>query len=118
LPPESDVRNIESEAADPGSMLELYRALLALRAATPSLRDGSLELLDSPDGVLAYRRVAHGAADVTVLISMVDEATDVAGVAGTVLVDSLGTSAPGASFGADPAGPARLAPRQALVLGA
>jgi alpha-glucosidase len=118
MPPEAETRNVEAESADPSSMLELYRALLALRAVTPSLRDGSLVLLDAPDGVLAYRRVVDGAADVTVLVSMVDESTDVGGVTGTILVDSLGRSAPGAPFGADPAEPARLAPRQAVVLGA
>ena len=117
MPPEVETRNVEVEGADPGSMLELYRALLALRAATPALRDGSLSLIDAPDGVLAYRRTVDGDAGVTVLVSMADEGRDVAGVSGTILIDSLGSSRPGSSVVSGAAGPAHLAPRQALVVG-
>ena len=114
LPPEADVRNVADESADPASVLELYRALLALRAVTPALADGSLELLDAPGGVLAYRRSVDGGGDVTVLVSMADEPVDVAGMAGTILVDSLGLAAPEARLGEG--GAARLAARQALVI--
>ena len=95
-------------------MLELYRALLALRAVTPALSDGSLDLVDAPDGVLAYRRTADRGGDVTVLVSMVDDATDIVGLSGTILVDSLGASPPGSRFGGNEAG--TLASRQALVI--
>jgi alpha-glucosidase len=46
----------EREAADPDSMLALYRTALALRRQSPALGDGSLTWLDSPPGVLAFRR--------------------------------------------------------------
>jgi alpha-glucosidase len=50
-------RNVAAQTGDPGSLLELYRSLLALRRATPALHAGSLELLDGlPEGVLGYRR--------------------------------------------------------------
>lgn len=39
-------------------MLHLYKALLAARRASPALSVGSLELLDAPDGVLAWERRA------------------------------------------------------------
>ncbi len=55
-PPEAATRNAEVLRADPGSILWLYRELIALRARHADLRDGDLTLLDGPDGVLAYRR--------------------------------------------------------------
>lgn len=55
-PPEPDVRNVEVQRHDPGSILHLYRRLLAARRASPALRLGELEVVGSPDGVLAWRR--------------------------------------------------------------
>ena len=46
----------ELQAADPGSMLSLYRQALRIRRAEPALGDGSLQWLDAPDGVLAFAR--------------------------------------------------------------
>ena len=51
--------NAEARRADPGSILHLYRALLAARRASPALRAGTLRLLDAGDGELAFERV-HG----------------------------------------------------------
>jgi alpha-glucosidase len=45
-------------AADDGSILHLYRRLLAARRASPALHAGSWERLDAPAGVLAYERRA------------------------------------------------------------
>jgi alpha-glucosidase len=47
---------VEAQTGDPGSMLELYRAALAFRRASPVLGDGGLEWLPAPDGVLAFGR--------------------------------------------------------------
>jgi alpha-glucosidase len=47
--------NVEAQRDDPGSMLSLVRELLTLRR---ELGDG-FELLDAPDGVVAYRRGHH-----------------------------------------------------------
>jgi alpha-glucosidase len=55
-PPEPDGRNATTLEADPSSILHLYRRLLAARRASPALSLGDLELLDAPDGVLAFRR--------------------------------------------------------------
>ncbi|MEU8575141.1 glycoside hydrolase family 13 protein [Streptomyces asoensis] len=44
------------QAADPGSMLALYRTALRLRRGEAALGDGALEWLPVPDGVLAFRR--------------------------------------------------------------
>ena len=59
-PPEPGARSVEAQRADPGSMLHLARAVLALRRDSPALHRGTLELLDdAPDGVLAYERSAR-----------------------------------------------------------
>ena len=47
-PPEAGVLNAESEAADPHSMLALYRRLLAIRRSSAALELGSWRLLGSP----------------------------------------------------------------------
>jgi alpha-glucosidase len=48
----------EAQAADPESMQSLYREALALRRASASFGDESLEWLPAPDGCLAFRRSA------------------------------------------------------------
>jgi alpha-glucosidase len=56
LPPaDPQVRNVAAQAADPRSMLSLYRDLVALR---PQLGEGISELA-ARDGVLRYRRGEH-----------------------------------------------------------
>lgn len=47
---------VEAQDGDPGSMLTLYRAALALRREHPALGEGPLEWLPGPDGVLAFSR--------------------------------------------------------------
>jgi alpha-glucosidase len=42
--------------ADPRSITHLYRDLLALRRSSAALHVGDLQLLDAPEGVLAYER--------------------------------------------------------------
>jgi alpha-glucosidase len=102
-PPEAAERSVARQRSDEGSMLHLYRRLLAARRASPALHAGSLELLDAPDGVLAYRRVS-GSDERTVLVNFTAEARSV-DCAGTVEVTSDGGSFDGV-----------LAPEQAVVL--
>ncbi|MGH8920054.1 MAG: alpha-amylase family glycosyl hydrolase, partial [Actinomycetes bacterium] len=60
-PPDVDAgRTVTALQADPASILHLYRRLLALRAASPALRSGSLALIDAGPDVVAYRRSAPG----------------------------------------------------------
>lgn len=58
LPQPEDWRRLaaDAQAADPGSMLALYQAALRARAARRGLGDDTLTWLESPDGVLAFRR--------------------------------------------------------------
>ncbi|MFW3170287.1 glycoside hydrolase family 13 protein [Geodermatophilus sp. CPCC 206100] len=46
----------EAQAGDPGSVLSLYRAALALRRTSPVFAGESLTWLPAPDGCLAFRR--------------------------------------------------------------
>jgi alpha-glucosidase len=50
--------SVQAQRADPGSMLQLYRAALAVRGAEPGLGDGSMTWLDAPADVLAFARPA------------------------------------------------------------
>ena len=55
-PPDWEPLTVEAQRDDPGSMLSLYRAALALRRDSPELLDAALEWVDGPEGVLAWRR--------------------------------------------------------------
>lgn len=68
MPPECATRNVATQLATPGSMLALYRRLLALRRRCPALSVGSFQLLDAPAGVLAYER-RHGQETLRVVIN-------------------------------------------------
>ncbi|GII77251.1 alpha-glucosidase [Sphaerisporangium rufum] len=48
--------SVESQLADPGSTLSLYREALRLRRELPALGDGELAWQDSPAGTLAFTR--------------------------------------------------------------
>ncbi len=55
-PPEPGLRNVETQEADPDSILFLYRRLLRLRRHSAALQLGSWHRLESPQGTLAYKR--------------------------------------------------------------
>jgi len=119
-PPDADHRNVESLRADPGSILHLYRRLLAERKASPALQVGHQVLLDAPLGVVAWDRT-NGADRRRVLVNFTDvlvsvgDVTDRADQPGSrtgdwivaVASDGVGEEAP---FGGD------LGAEQALVL--
>ncbi len=52
--------NVDTECAEPGSMLVLYRRLIRLRRSEPALTQGSYRSLAAPEGVIAYLREAEG----------------------------------------------------------
>jgi hypothetical protein len=49
-----------AQRADRGSILWLYRDLLALRRRTPALERGTFRELPAPEGVLAWERLFAG----------------------------------------------------------
>jgi alpha-glucosidase len=56
LPLGHDTPSVAEQERDPGSLLALYRRLLALRRAEPALQTGGLRLVRAEEGVLAYTR--------------------------------------------------------------
>ena len=119
-PPDADHRNVESLRADPGSILHLYRRLLAERKASPALQVGHQVLLDAPPGVVAWdrtdgadrRRLLVNFTDVLVSVGDVTDRADQPGSRTgdwivAVASDGVGEEAP---FGGD------LGAEQALVL--
>jgi oligo-1,6-glucosidase/alpha-glucosidase len=72
LHPDWPTRNVAAQDHDPGSMLSLYRRLLALRRAEPALAVGSFALFDAPAGVLAYRRQYDGR-DLSIFLNLTDQ---------------------------------------------
>lgn len=63
--------NVERELADPGSMLSLYRGLLALRREHAALSVGTFRVLDVGPDVLAFERTLADAT-FTVLLNFSD----------------------------------------------
>jgi alpha-glucosidase len=108
-PPEAARRSVEAQCADAGSILQLYRRLLAVRRVSPALALGDFELLPASDGVLAYRRRC-GPDLRTVLVNFSDEPRELF-LPGPLRVEL-------ASDGGGEGSPYRgaLAPAQALIL--
>lgn len=73
LPDDWRTRNVAAQEADAGSMLHLYRALLALRRARPALALGEFALVNSDEGVVAYER-RHGGERLGVALNLTGEA--------------------------------------------
>lgn len=69
LNPDWRTRNVAAQADDPASMLTLHRRLLALRRTEPALAIGAFQLLDAPDGVLAYERT-HAERTLRILLNL------------------------------------------------
>lgn len=114
-PPEPSVRSVAAEREDQGSVLHLYRRLLAARRDSEALRSGSLRLLDGPEGVLAWSRDA-GDDHRVVVVNFTDATVDGAAVAGPRGPAGLRVEA--ASDGAGEGSPwsGTLAPSQAVIL--
>jgi alpha-glucosidase len=113
LPPDARRRNAASERADPSSTLHFYRRLIALRRATPALREGASTRIDAPDGVLAWRR-EHPLGDRLVLVNFTGAEVDLPALDGAWCVELDTTAAEGQAAGVTV--PSRLGPDQALVL--
>ena len=61
IPPDYVTVNVETESADPRSMLDWYEKLIALRRSNDALRDGDFQMLDAGnDQVVAFSRTANG----------------------------------------------------------
>jgi alpha-glucosidase len=104
--PEMDVR---SQAADPASMLSLYRALIALRRREPALSIGDYRTVSAGDDVFVYER-SHDDRTLTVALNLGSAARPLPGHGRVIL-----STRPGRAPGED----ARdLGPDEGLVLDA
>jgi alpha-glucosidase len=77
--------NVAAQDGDPGSMLTLYRALIALRRAEPALAVGDYVPTHATDDVLGYRRVLDGR-EFEVVLNLGETARTVPVTGGVVLV--------------------------------
>ncbi len=109
-PPNPEDCNVESAREDAGSMLHLYRRLLAARRGSQALHGGALTLVDTHADVLGYTRQS-GPDMRTVLINFVAEPTATIRLPGEWLVEV-------ASDGVDEGEPFRgtLGGDQAVIL--
>ncbi len=84
-------RNVEALSANPGSILTLYRRLLALRRSTPALSVGGYRAIRNEGAALGFRRTgAQG--EVAVLLNFGDAPLDwtlADGRAGHVLLSTM-----------------------------
>lgn len=78
---------VETEQADAGTMLKLYRELLKLRRARPALYAGTVSDVDDSDGVLHFVR-SLGPERLEVHLNLTGEARQSASLEGKVLLSS------------------------------
>ena len=111
ISPDADTVNVETQLADPDSMLNLYRRLLALRNGSPALRIGSwLAHPASSEDLLVYRREADEEMMTVALNLSADEQT-VQLSPGLVV---LSTADPGRSDGT--ANGLQLSPHEGVIV--
>jgi len=71
IPPSAHSANVMSESADPQSLLNWHRRLIALRRASATLRDGRTVMLDQTNSsVLSYARVSPDGSAIVVSLNM------------------------------------------------
>ena len=87
---DSAARNVEAQKGQPGTMLELTRALLAVRRGHPALHRGSYRPVEgAPEGTFVFLRT-HGADRVLVAVNFGTnrQVVHIAGQAGRVLAST------------------------------
>jgi len=112
--------NVQSESADPGSLLNWHRRLIALRRSSAALRDGRTVMLDRANPhVLTYARVAPDGETILVSLNMSAQPQTISlrlaasGVHGSHLETLLASPQPIAASAVDR--PVTLAPFAAWV---
>jgi len=95
--PDYRYKNVAAQKADPLSLWNWYASLLRLRKEQPALITGNLSWLESPPGVMAWRRrLDEGGAtiggDVSVYLNFSARAANIKVRAGTILAGDAGTA--------------------------
>lgn len=78
---------LDRQAADPNSMVPLYRRLIALRRAQPALVAGSISGVAAEGNVLRYDQ-RHEGGRLAVMLNMGSADAEAAGPAGTVITST------------------------------
>jgi alpha-glucosidase len=115
FPPEADRRNVATLTEDTSSILHLYRRLLALRRSSTALRAGSVELVTSPDDVLAVERRA-GAEECLVLVNFAAGPVSFTPATTGRLVVEISSAGDGALSAARSSYDGALGPEEAVIL--
>jgi alpha-glucosidase len=109
VPSSYKTRNVQSEKADPDSLLNWHRELIAVRRSNPALAAGEMRMLDVENTkVLSYERVAKDGQTVLVALNMSGEPQ-------TVSLDTK-SAKPLKTLMASPAGMARPNATMAITL--
>jgi oligo-1,6-glucosidase len=101
--------NYESQKGDPGSVLNFYKKLIALRASSETLKYGGFKPLSARGGVIAYERALPGkpgGESYTVVLNISKRRGKTAAIPGEIVISNTGRK--------EPAG--ILLPYEALVL--
>jgi len=116
VPASSSAHNVAAERSDPGSLLNFYKRLIALRRSRPALRIGTYTALNRHDqNVFSYvRRTPDNDHTVVVAINMSASARSITFDLGSMgypaaMLETILVS-PTPTFGAEPTEPLRLAP--------
>ena len=80
---------VETEDADGGTVLKLYRRLLALRRQFAALHSGAVAGISVSDGVLSYTRTAQDAS-FEVHLNLTEQPQSVSCASGTIVLNSFG----------------------------
>ncbi|MBE1162384.1 alpha-glucosidase [Dyella acidiphila] len=85
--------NVQTELAQPDSLLNWYRQLIALRKSEPALHDGAMQFLDNGNAkVLVFRR--QGPEPVTVAMNFSDAGQPLSAAIAPGAVSTLASTAP------------------------
>jgi oligo-1,6-glucosidase/alpha-glucosidase len=102
-------RNVAAQEREPGSMLALYRSLLAARRSSRALAIGDFALVDADDDVLAYER-RHGDERLLIVLNLGAQRCKLPYPANTVLEEIILSTLPCRTVDGT------LAPNEGLVL--
>ncbi len=73
IPASSRTTNVQTEQRRPDSLLNWYKALIALRRSSPAMREGGVAIVDEKNAdVLSFIRTAAGAKPVLVVLNMTE----------------------------------------------
>jgi alpha-glucosidase len=89
IAPAHEATNVEAEDKDDRSLLNLYRALIAMRREHPVLVDGRLQCIEARENVLRYQRIGNSE-QLQVLLNFGHSVTKITVADGIILKSTCG----------------------------